>query len=78
MSGARIITQEELEYQKRFDNGGYVIRMFTYEEGYKKLLKRALKEDKPLTREDFLALYEEESLLYLEEMATFKHDSQKE
>jgi len=77
MSGGRFITKEELEYQKRFDNGGYVIQMFTYEEGYKKLLKRALREDRPLTREDFLALYGEESLSYLEEMATFKHDSQK-
>jgi len=69
MSCGRFFSKYELEYEESFDNSGYVLDMFTYEDGYEKLLKKAIKEKKALTREDFISLYGLEGVELLESLA---------
>lgn len=68
MSG-RFLTQVEKDYYEAFKKGSLVWNMFTYDAGYEKLLRSAIKNNKALKREDFVLLYGEEQVKYLEDLA---------
>jgi len=69
MSKGRFFSKEELIYQKTFNNGSYVMDMFTYKKDYIKLLKKAIKKNKALTQDDFISIYGKKNVKYLEELA---------
>jgi len=69
MSCGRFFSKEELAYEQTFDNSGYVLDMFSYEKGYMKLIKKAIREKKALTREDFIDLYGLKNVELLESLA---------
>ncbi len=69
MSCGRFFSKEELEYEQTFDNGGYVLDMFSYEKGYMRLIKKAIREKKAITRADFESLYGKDNAEYLEYLA---------
>ena len=66
---ARFVTQVEKDYYKAFKESSLVWDMYTYEDGYEKLLRGAIKNNKALTREDFVLLYGEKDVKYLEDLA---------
>lgn len=69
MSCGRFLTQVEKDYYKSFKESSLVWDMFTYEDAYEPLLKSAIKNNKALIREDFVLLYGEKNVKYLEDLA---------
>jgi len=65
---ARFITELEKEYYTKFKESRLISIMFSYEKEYNSLLKRAIKEGVPLTRDDFVEIYGEEVVSYLESL----------
>jgi len=65
---ARFITELEKEYYTKFKESRLISIMFSYEKEYSNLLKRAIKEGVPLTRDDFVEIYGEEVVSYLESL----------
>jgi len=69
MSCGRFFSKYELEYEETFSNSGYVLDMFSHEDGYEKLLKKALKKNTPIKRDDFISLYGLKNVELLESLA---------
>jgi len=67
--GARFITDIEKVYSKRFQESRLIWMMFSYDDWYEKLLKKAIASGVALRRDDFLAYYSEESMVAIEEWA---------
>ena len=67
---ARFLTQVEKDYYEAFKEGSLVWDMYTYDKRYEKLLRSAIKNNKALKREDFVLLYGEKDVKYLEDLAT--------
>ncbi len=69
---ARFVTQVEKDYYESFKESSLVWDMFTHEDGYEKLLKSAIKNNKALTRDDFVLLYGEKNVKLLERLANVR------
>jgi len=65
----RFITEIEKEYSRKFKESRLIWMMFSYDDWYDKLLKKAISSGVPLTRDDFLPYYNEETIVAIEEWA---------
>jgi len=63
----RFITEIEKEYSRKFKESRLIWMMFSYDDWYDKLLKKAISSGVPLTRDDFLPYYNEETIVAIEE-----------